>query len=91
MKTKKQRDKQRARRIRRRAERWERDVANPQFVAAMLLANNLAEQLYMEHSFMKRAGVVIRYHNRNIIMRAMKYEMNRRARKDVIFPIPSHV
>ncbi len=91
MKTKKQRDQQRARRIRKRAERWERDVAIPLFVTAMLLADNPAEQLYMEHVFMKRVSVVIWYRNRNSIQRAMRYELIRKVRKDVVFPVPSYV
>ncbi len=86
MKTKKQRDHQRERRNRKRAERWERDVATPQFVTAMLLADNRVEQLYMEHAFMKRASLVIRYRHRSSITLALKYEINRRTRKDVIFP-----
>lgn len=74
MKTKKQRDQQRARRIRKRAERWERDIANPRFVTLMLLADH-RNRLYLEHRAMKHASVVIRYHNRGSIMRAMQCEI----------------
>lgn len=91
MKTKKQRDHQRARRIRKRAERWEREVATPQFVTAMLLADNPVEQLYTEHALMKRASVVIRYRNMDRIMLSVKYAVTRMRRKDVIFPVHSNV
>lgn len=91
MKTKKQRDHQRERRLRRRAERWERDVATPQFVTLMLLDDNNQNTLYLEHVFMKRASVVIRYRNRNSIQRAVRYELIRKVRKDVVFPVPSYV
>ena len=94
MKTKKQRDHQRERRNRKRAERWERDVATPQLVTLMLLGGNNQNPLYLKHIYMQRASVLVRYCNRNRIMRELAYELARRTRKDVVFPVPvytSHV
>lgn len=70
MKTKKQREHQKARRNRKRAERWERDVAMPQFVTAVLLAG--VGQKLVEYAYMKRATPLVRYRNRGLILRTLE-------------------
>lgn len=88
MKTKKQRDHQRERRNRKRAERWERDVATPQLVTLMLLDDNNQNTLYLKYVSMQRASALVRYRNRNRIMRQLEYELARRTRKYVVLSVP---
>lgn len=73
MKTKKQREHQKVRRNRKRAERWERDVAMPQFVTAMLRADTRIGQMHIEYVYMKRANPMVRYRNRTSILRALEW------------------
>jgi len=75
MNTKKQREHQKARRLRKRAERWERDVLTPKYVEAVLTANRPTAPIYIDHVTMKRSPVGVRYKNRHLLLKLLEWEI----------------
>lgn len=77
MKTKKQRDHQRERRNRKRAERWEREVATPLFVEVMLLSS-ADMQVFIKRVYRLNATPSVRYARRERLLRLL-HEVRSRA------------
>jgi len=75
MNTKKQREHQKARRLRKRAEQWERDVLTPKYVEALLTANSPTAKIYIDRVTMKRSPVEVRYRNRHSLLKTLEWEI----------------